>query len=125
MQVCYTAVLIQRGNQFTTGLVREHQTACGGREHSRRIYGAGCAQLQGWKQKLGVLERIQLAGLTAFGLWAQSVSIGDMQAAQGAPWSALCAGDAPSLPQSAIAVPNPNAGLGLHELRSSAAQQVH
>lgn len=29
-----------------------------------------CTELQGWKQKLGVLERFRLAGLTAFGLWA-------------------------------------------------------
>lgn len=48
-----------------------------------------------------------------------------MQAVQDSPWSALCAGVAPSLPQSAIEVPNLNPGLGLHELRSSAAHQVH
>lgn len=86
-----------------------------------------CTELQGWKQKLGVIERFRLASLTAFELWAASSRVWGLGMCRQCkmplgqhsvlgllhPW------------QSAIAVPNLNPGLGLHELCSSAAHQVH
>lgn len=126
MQVCYTAVLTWCGNQFTAGLIGV-RAACEGREHSRCVYRAVHAICvpQGWKQKLAVLERFQLADLTAFGLWA---------AFSRARESGICrqcaapsAGDVPSLPQLAIAegVPNLNPGLVILRLHHSTALRVH
>ena len=59
MQVCYTAVLIQCGNQFADGLIRE----C----YSLPVRTGKAAD---GSLKLGVLERFWLEVLIASGLWA-------------------------------------------------------
>lgn len=85
-------------------------------------------ELWGWKQKLGVSQKVWTGrsdSLWALGSLFQHVRVGDMQAAQGVPWSKVCAGDASSLPQSAVAVPNLNRGVSLHKLHSLATCQVH
>jgi len=75
--------------------------------------------------KLGVLEKFWLAGFTAPGLWAVLPRAGGSGACR--QHAALCAGDAPTWPQSASAegAPNLNPGLGLHKLPSPTERRVH
>lgn len=91
----------------------------------QQIYAADHAHnKEGGNKSWGVLERLWLTGLTTFRLWAAFSRAWGL-AAQGSPWSALCAGNVPSLSQSVISDPSVNLGLGHEKLHSSAAHHVH